>query len=1107
MDKKIFFTPHKRFELYHSSLFIDNMSTESRYRKQYGDMRNLYSEGLKACAECRKYIQKRKTVHNDFNIAWPAVIWTYLWKTSSKNIVSRLIASLPIVLKLQWQKSTDQMSGVARLEFSRAATVETRDGSFIYDLFRSLEENPMRNMLQGRWEFLLNVFRCPAGCHKYIDDKLELVSLKHYIGWIDEDFRSFEPDGRHFYASRPDWPRESVTFFGTHVNPTIIRNAQHGISFLTCHRSIHAMHNADYVHVPKNPVMSGPLLQPFPFAPLVTSANIIRNEQVHAHNASFRVVRQIGTSAGLSTFSLAKENYHHHPLSEDLRNITNVILNERNDILEHMRATKTPEVIGSIKSFQGDLPSQKKIHECKKSGTFIEVDDAVQEAQALFFNRSQGSDTQAVDDDGGYEKEYVMKDKIKDCLTNPRNVVLPTDNTAVSSHRVYLFPNWNHGFHTRGIRTHLICMCLGNSRKLHRNFVEGCWKGNLLSANRQRVVERIGYILQQSRQGKRLKTKLIYASVHLCESKMDITASTQSYPSNDQIIAQKEGVHFTAAQFLQDVCRRTVHLNCLDTGGMDLRNIENLIVTTEYVSRGSFENIPSRLHSGQFELVIAARLKRMLYTDSGNTYKCEVLLRWEKDRHWVCIIDGKKNDDGKHWNLDGTLKGTYNFLLYASKEDERMRLEYQDFNFMGGQDIAWCECHDIGPLIREGPNPVDWVPCCYDNCNLHSIYRCSWNMRERQFQCHTGICRKHFKEVSKQNTRIFLSPQNTVGCRRNGNTDRNDPVDSSDESSQSDISSDSISDTEKEEDMEFIRNMSFVETTDVQLEENQTRQLNPAFEPNSHATNNIKSSYILNNLFQVMSRHRNTRTSPLHMQNLLQSVYSTNEESRTPTLFLEGELFPHIFPFEHQNSIVGALPHSFFINPILRRKGSGLGSLLDHIRVRSSDQSLLTSVEPDYIAWQFDILMNFLINFNTIPLAIRKGPEFLKKSLDWDGITIKKQENQMMLDVVESRGPVNELAAMIRDQGMWSYFITLTCNDELTPGVSQIYKHVMNFRVQTSDIYEQVQAASPERRMRIVASAAPVLLQAWMRYIKFFWIWLVNGPDCPLGSIKAHWWR
>ena len=167
------------------------------------------------------------------------------------------------------------------------------------------------------------------------------------------------------------------------------------------------------------------------------------------------------------------------------------------------------------------------------------------------------------------------------------------------------------------------------------------------------------------------------------------------------------------------------------------------------------------------------------------------------------------------------------------------------------------------------------------------------------------------------------------------------------------------------------------------------------------------------------------------------------------------------------------------------------------------DYSSLTSSEPDYLCWLFDVNMNYMINFNTIPLAIKKGPEFLQRRSDYDGINLITSDNQMMFDVMESRGPVNELAAMIRDIGCWEFFVTLTCNDSMTPGVCSIYNHVMECSGDsTMSVSDQ-----KKWKMRILAAASPVLLKAWYRYVKHFWVWAQKGPDLPFGLIRALWFR
>ena len=248
--------------------------------------------------------------------------------------------------------------------------------------------------------------------------------------------------------------------------------------------------------------------------------------------------------------------------------------------------------------------------------------------------------------------------------------------------------------------------------------------------------------------------------------------------------------------------------------------------------------------------------------------------------------------------------------------------------------------------------------------------------------------------------------------------------------------------------MYFSNRCQDVDPQQIRMEENQSKDRQPMFLPRSFPNDRVRSAYLLNRLYQLMSRFGISRKSPLALQQLLQSIFLSNAEHATSTLYLEAQIFPWIFPFQENGAIVGALPHSLYINPLSKKKHRGVATLLDHMRVRIMDGSLLTAVEPDYICWAFDIIMNYMANYNTIPLAIKKGPEFMTRKGGFDGIDVGPRETSMMFDSIESRGPVNELAALVRTLGKWDYFVTITCNDQRTPGMA-FHNHPQNFRLCT----------------------------------------------------------
>lgn len=1080
-------------------------------------MSGLLEDTIDACQQCRRYISREQTGLNQFNVAWAAVLWTYFSNSGKPaRVVDEMVRLLPPVLYMQWKPSIAQMSSCARSAFEKFGNeFETSDGTFLWELFVDLEENPRQTMKEGRWENILNTFpfptiRCPAGCHVYVDEKVECISLKHYIRKIDPEFSNFKADDRFLAGARPDWPRSAVSSCGIIVKPTILRDDVNGLSFFACHPTVHPLFNTEYIHVPKNPVLSMPLDKPYPFSSLFVSSNIVRKEKQHSFNTSFRVVKQVGTSAGLSTFCLSSKIDEHPKCSTDVIDMTNLLLDERRDFQIHMNSTRAWEAVDSFRQFRKSTEIWKSlVRSCKVSGTYVDRSDAIHHTQALLFNR-----TEIQSDEMENSQDSVnlnVTDRIEDCIHVIRNVLLPENKTKDVTHKYYGFPNWNRGGYTNGMKTYLTCSILMNSRCLHRNFMEkGCWGRSSLPIDIQRSIDRIQNLLKRSKKGGNLRTKYTYADVAVAEK--NIRCHDRIPVQRDEILAEKEGLHQTVAQYLSNNCTFTIHLNDIPATSfadfnLEHGDVENIIVTTMHLSRHSFRSIPNSILEQKYSIRFAGRISRTSHGGS-DTFHCQHLVRWSEDDAWCRFEDGVSVPPFNFIDSNNSLKGSYNFLLYSTNLDQRPLLEYERINLTGGQNIVWCDFHQSAPLVREGPSPKDWKSCCVRGCNLHGIFRCQWNISARRCQCSTAVCRKHYLEAVKNDQKVYLKPNPTMRLPSTIPISSNlsdASSESSDLSSLSDISVNSVN----ARNLDLVNNMTYVEDPTMEMADNQSKELQPAFEPWIPGSNRVQSCYLLNNLYQVMTRQRRGRGCPLNLQRLLQSVFSSDPHGAVSTLFFEAQLFPTIFPFEENGSVVGAMPQSMFVHPNLHKNSRGIGSLIQHMRIRMKDYAILTSSDPDYITFAFDVVMNYMANFNVIPLAIKKGPEFLRRGSDYDGIEIKHYDGRMQFDVMESRGPVNELSAFVRDVGQWHYFITITCNDQRTPGVCRINQYLDTYirHLENSKGFNQMNDSPSCTRMRVLTAAQPVILRAWVRYVKFFWKWVAHGPDEPLGPVKEVWFR
>lgn len=264
-------------------------------------------------------------------------------------------------------------------------------------------------------------------------------------------------------------------------------------------------------------------------------------------------------------------------------------------------------------------------------------------------------------------------------------------------------------------------------------------------------------------------------------------------------------------------------------------------------------------------------------------------------------------------------------------------------------------------------------------------------------------------------------------------------------------------------------------------------------------TPSSKGHYLLNRFGQVSARFGRSKKIPRNFQDLLQNVCARNPKSQVSLAYFEGMLFPYIFPFQEEGSVIGALPHSMFIRPLMQRKYmKGIATLNDHMMVRSTDFSSVTSSEPDYSAFGFDVNVNEKLNYNHVMLGLKKGPEFLMKPRG-DGLDVGQKETGMFDNKVENHGPVNELSAFIKKMGKSDYFMTLTCNQERTPGVCTIIKKVRK-------VSAMLRLSAFEYKA-LMTGVLPILLHTWNRTVRYIWRWISHGSDKPCGPVKAIWYR
>lgn len=227
---------------------------------------------------------------------------------------------------------------------------------------------------------------------------------------------------------------------------------------------------------------------------------------------------------------------------------------------------------------------------------------------------------------------------------------------------------------------------------------------------------------------------------------------------------------------------------------------------------------------------------------------------------------------------------------------------------------------------------------------------------------------------------------------------------------------------------------------------------------------------------------------------LLRSIYSTNKDAASLLLlFPDAMLFPRLFPATAPDGTpLGALPFFMFYRPHgLSGSSSGnLANLLEHANIRTRNPFLPTSKQQDYRAFLFCLKINAALNSYPLHLLMRRGPEDMSvRCRELYG----KAANYDFLpdDEGDMHRRMRDVCAMIREYGYWNYFITITCNDQMTPSVSHFI--------------DDLKAYFGEENLALAYSShLPIILLLWERYVKLVLRWITKSKERPLGHVSHY---
>lgn len=120
-----------------------------------------------------------------FATSWPSVIWTFISKQKREpEIVGKVLRIITPIMFVHWLPSSMEMSITAKTWFTENQMISTLDRTIDFNKWRNMQDNPSEEMKEGKWEKMLNDHpfedvRCPAGCHRFIDDE-GINSAEHW---------------------------------------------------------------------------------------------------------------------------------------------------------------------------------------------------------------------------------------------------------------------------------------------------------------------------------------------------------------------------------------------------------------------------------------------------------------------------------------------------------------------------------------------------------------------------------------------------------------------------------------------------------------------------------------------------------------------------------------------------------------------------------------------------------------------------------------------------------------------------------------------------------------------------------------------------------------
>jgi predicted GIY-YIG superfamily endonuclease len=1031
--------------------------------RKFGDRTGMI-EGLLVCVPCSIYVCPRTNAQQNtpqWKHAWPSVIWTCL--TTLRNDVQSFMEFFAEDLRASWR--LQRASWTAAIRQAIDVLPVFRDKTHKLRTFQEvIQSGQLTRLMQTLNETCFPDVRCPMGCFMYLDDemgeKLQCLPASHYLAVIIPSFTAFNAHRQYFHGARPDWTLPVIEL-DWEVAPTLIVDQEHGLSIVMCSPKKHSDGRTPFVHVPSHPIVgSNSPAVPDIHAPALVTANVVKCGRSNQYNTSFPVFKQVGSTVGLSTMRLSTRP-RAVQMTDEITVCAGLTLQHRPDVLEYCQqsdAFETGAILATLERYRAENLPDAVINQCAGQGTFIDEHDAYLITSA--YNLHGGTDN-AVPAEHAQQEQRLPFTHPHDCLliVHPFtpcghepfhiergrgtrvNPDLPMSWMLYSIVHIFL--------HVRALNTHLLHRTWRHcDTAIQKQILHMCkqYSHNRVPNHtpvKRTVLTELSTTVQDLYMGLYPEDSLAHVIVQLCAGQI------RCYEFND------------AFQFPAE--------EQLEQPGV-------LLLTRRH--RDAAQIMPEESENGHWFMMYALTIET---APAGN--HVDVCFRWSPKLDWQHT--GTRAHARNHTQMTCAIYTTASTLQHA-RDDALQRC--------GGQSKIQCLQHG-GYLIREQLGSA--ITCCSTLCRTSIRWRCGHGLGD--IQCDIGLCFHHFRQVRKD---AGDCTQTVARYGPEWHADLPQPREHVQEP-------DSDADSDDGEHVLLAATAMDDDQGDIPCDPLQryaiggneysdncplatSSSIYPSY-LSEHSTPDTLGHYLLNNHLRVLNRRGKSQKPPVRAQTILQSICARTPEWTVPLLYPESQLFPRIFWHMRGAAVTGALPAFMFTDSAqMCRKHLNVATLKDHMYVRLMDGSLLTSRDFSYLQFNFDVTLNSVLNANSATIACQKGLEHLTRNHSTQ--PMQDRESILQLDELDARREVKRLSAMLRSEGAWDYFITLTCNDSATMGVWPIRAAIIKRFIGTS-------------QSEMLQNYAVIMCRAWERTGRYIWHYIQFSPERPLGHVKSAWMR